>query len=214
VIAHGEPTALQTACKHALTCTAPSPPARFGTYSARPRQSKARGSRSNGGPLLTISTSACGDNVTCTDATRDSTQSTRLAGSSRGPSPCTSPRYGDETTLAWRSPTAYQAAAIALLACLATFLAFEGGGDEHYQPGITVLRGVAYVGDDEASVAVGGWVYRISRTGNITWVDSQGRSMRMAGQACLLGPGRCLPVTRHHQHRHGTFPASSPGTEA
>ena len=64
------------------------------------------------------------------------------------------------------------AAAIALFACLAAVLGFVAG--MHHQPGTTVLRGVAHVGLDEASVIVGGWVYGIGGTGNITWVDIQG----------------------------------------
>src|SRR5215469_2654645 len=49
-----------------------------------------------------------------------------------------------------RTTWAAAIAAIALFACLAAVLGFAAGA--HHQPGMTVLKGVAYVGLDEASV--------------------------------------------------------------
>jgi hypothetical protein len=83
------------------------------------------------------------------------------------------------------------AAAIALFACLAAVLGFAVG--EHHQPRMTVLRGVAYVGVDEASVVVGGWAYGIDGTGNLSWVDAQGTIHTNGWPACLT-PGND-PIT-------------------
>ena len=83
------------------------------------------------------------------------------------------------------------AAAIALFACLAAILGFIAG--EHHQPGTTVLRGIAHVGLDEASVTVGGWVYGISGAGNVTWVGTQGTTHTNGWPACLT-PGND-PIT-------------------
>ena len=94
-----------------------------------------------------------------------------------------------------------RAAVITLFACLAAVLGFIVG--EHHQPGMTVLRGVAYVGADEASVTVGGWVYGIQGTGNVTWVDTQGSIHTDSWPACLSGPGRA-PIT------FGEVPVTAP----
>src|ERR1700682_3274171 len=78
------------------------------------------------------------------------------------------------------------AAVSALFACLAAVLGFIAG--QHHKTGMTVLRGVAYVGADEASVSVGGWVYGIQGTGNVTWVDTRGSTHTDGWPACLSGP--------------------------
>ena len=89
----------------------------------------------------------------------------------------------------WRMPWA---AVVVLAVCLAAVLGFIAG--EHHQPGITVLRGVAYVGLDEASVTVGGWTYGIDGASNVTWVDDQG-SEHTSGWPSCLRPGNIVPIT-------------------
>jgi len=97
-----------------------------------------------------------------------------------------------------RTTWAAAIAAIALFACLAAVLGFAAGA--HHQPGMTVLKGVAYVGLDEASVAVGGQVYGFAGTGNLTWVDAQG-TIHTSGWPACLPPGHdpitfgAVPVT-------------------
>ena len=90
-------------------------------------------------------------------------------------------------------------AAVLAAACLIAFLAFAVG--EHQQRTVTVLTGIATVGDHEATVAVAGWSYGI--VGSITWFGQGG--MHEAGwPACLGGPGRTVPVT------FGEVPVTAP----
>lgn len=94
-------------------------------------------------------------------------------------------------------------AAIALAICLGAVLGFIGG---KHQPGMTVLRGVPYVGIHEASFKVGGWAYGIQGAGNVTWVDSHGSTHTSGWPACLrtIGPHR-VPIT------FGEVQVTSPG---
>lgn len=76
-------------------------------------------------------------------------------------------------------------------ACLVALLAFLAG--EHHQRPLTVLSGVATVGDHMASVPAGGWVYGIP--GVQEWVDQQGTTHVGGWPACLGGAGRTVPIT-------------------
>ncbi len=87
-----------------------------------------------------------------------------------------------------------------MAACLIAFLAFLAG--EHQQRQVTVLSGVASVGDQVASVTVAGWVYGIQ--GVDQWVDQQGVTHVGGWPACLRGPGRTVPIT------FGEIPVTAP----
>jgi len=78
-------------------------------------------------------------------------------------------------------------------ACLIAFLAFLAG--EHQQRPVTVLSGVAHVGDHMASVTVAdaSWVYGIS--GVDQWVDQQGETHVGGWPTCLSTPGQTVPIT-------------------
>jgi len=73
------------------------------------------------------------------------------------------------------------------------FLAFLAG--EHQQHPVTVLSGVADVGDHTASVTVAGssWVYGLS--GVDQWVDQQGQTHLGGWPTCLSTPGQTVPIT-------------------
>ena len=90
-------------------------------------------------------------------------------------------------------------AAVIAAACLIAFLASVAG--EHQQRPVTVLSGIATVGDHEATVAVAGWYYGIE--GNIVWFDQEGMHDG-SWPACLSGPGRTVPVT------FGEVPVTAP----
>ncbi|HEY1671122.1 MAG TPA: hypothetical protein VGG50_00295 [Streptosporangiaceae bacterium] len=95
-----------------------------------------------------------------------------------------------------------RAAAVAAVACLIGAGAFVAG--EHHQPGMTVVTGIATIGDHEASVTTGGWAYGL-QGGNVAWVDSQGTTHVGGWPACLTGPGTTRPVTL------GWVPVTLPG---
>ena len=82
--------------------------------------------------------------------------------------------------------------AACLIAILAV-LAFLAG--EHQQHPVTVLSGVADVGDHTASVTVAGssWVYGIS--GVDQWVDQRGQTHLGGWPGCLSTPGQTVPIT-------------------
>ena len=84
--------------------------------------------------------------------------------------------------------------------CLITALAFLVG--ERHASHTTVLTGIPVVGQNEATVTVGGWSYGIS--GNVTWFDSQGTMHEGSWPTCLrdTGPGR--PIT------FGMVPVTTP----
>ncbi len=94
----------------------------------------------------------------------------------------------------------WAAAAIAV-ACLIAFLAFLAG--EHQQRPVTVLRGMATVGYQEASVITAGWVYGIEGTG-VPWIDQEGTWHYGGWPTCLGGPGRAVEIT------FGEVPVSMP----
>ena len=94
----------------------------------------------------------------------------------------------------------WAAAAIAA-ACLIAFLAFLAG--EHQQRPVTVLRGMATVGYQEASVVTTGWVYGIEGTG-VPWIDQEGTWHFGGWPTCLGGPGRAVEIT------FGEVPVSMP----
>ena len=83
---------------------------------------------------------------------------------------------------------------VALIAAagLIAFLGFLAA--EHHRHPVTVLTGVATVGDQLATVTVAGWSYAIEGT-SIPWVDEQGMTHYGSWPACLGGPGRTVPVT-------------------
>lgn len=54
---------------------------------------------------------------------------------------------------------------------------------------MTILTGVATVGDDEASIPVKGWTYGLAGVGSVSWVDGQGATHLGGWPACLTGPG-------------------------
>jgi hypothetical protein len=87
---------------------------------------------------------------------------------------------------------------LGLIAGLA-FLAGKGQGSR-----TTVLTGVAYVGQNEASVEVAGWWYGISGTGNLTWFDRQGTTHDSGWPSCLRGVGRHARIT------FGAVPVTGP----
>ncbi len=95
---------------------------------------------------------------------------------------------------------AAKAAAATVAACLIAFLAFLAG--EHQQRQVTLLSGVASVGDQMASVTVAGWVYGIQ--GVDQWVDQQGVTHIGGWPACLRGAGRTVPIT------FGEIPVTAP----
>jgi hypothetical protein len=96
-------------------------------------------------------------------------------------------------------------AGAAVVACLIAAGAFVAGEHHHPpQPGMTILTGRAYVGVDEASVTVGGWVYGLQGTGNVSWVDSQGSTHTFGWPACLTGPGQYRRV------KFGEVPVTAP----
>ena len=92
-------------------------------------------------------------------------------------------------------------AAVLAASCLIAFLAFAAG--EHQHRPVTVLSGIAAVGDHQATVTVAGWSYGIE--GNIAWVDQEGTTHQGGWPACLGGPGRTVPVT------FGEVPVTAPG---
>jgi hypothetical protein len=94
----------------------------------------------------------------------------------------------------------WAAAAIAAT-CLIAFLAFLAG--EHQQRPVTVLRGMATVGYQEASVITAGWVYGIQGT-DVPWIDQDGMWHYGSWPTCLGGPGRAVEIT------FGEVPVSMP----
>lgn len=72
------------------------------------------------------------------------------------------------------------------IACLIAVVAFAAG--EHHQARMTVLTGVAHVGDHVATMVVGGWAYGFS-DGGVSWVDSRGTEHDRGWPTCLRGPG-------------------------
>jgi len=96
------------------------------------------------------------------------------------------------------------AAAAITAACLITsvvFVAFLAG--EHQQRPLTVLTGIATVGDHQATVTVAGWAYAIEGD-SVIWVDQQGMTHDGGWPACLGAPGRTVPVT------FGEVPVTAP----
>ena len=91
-------------------------------------------------------------------------------------------------------------AAVLAAACLIAFLAFVAG--EHQQRPVTVLSGIAAVGDHHATVTVAGWSYGIE--GSIVWVDQEGTMHDGGWPACLGGIGQNVPVT------FGEVPVTTP----
>jgi hypothetical protein len=94
--------------------------------------------------------------------------------------------------------------AIVAAACLVAAVAvaaFLAG--EHHQRQLTVLTGIATVGDHEATVIVSGWAYSIE--GNTPWIDKQGVTHEGGWPACLGTPGRTVPVT------FAEIPVTTPG---
>ena len=91
-------------------------------------------------------------------------------------------------------------AAVGLIAVLAV-AAFLAG--EHQQRPLTVLSGVATVGDQQATVTVAGWSYAINGPG-LMWVDRQGSLHDGGWPACLTGVGRTVPI------RFGEVPVTAP----
>ena len=81
-------------------------------------------------------------------------------------------------------------------------LAFLAGERQGSRP--TVLTGIAYVGQNEASVTVAGWSYGIVGTGNLTWFDTQGTAHSSGWPSCLRGIGRHVRIT------FGAVPVTAP----
>ena len=96
------------------------------------------------------------------------------------------------------------ATALAVVACVAAVVGFAVG--EHQQRPMTVLHGLAYVGDHEVSVTVGGWVYGFQGPGNLFWTGSDGSEHSGGWPACLHGPSR-MPIT------FGEVPVTTPDGE-
>jgi hypothetical protein len=96
-----------------------------------------------------------------------------------------------------------RAGALALTACLVAAGAFAAG-EHHSQPRMTILTGVAAVGDDEASVMAEGRTYGIEGAGSVAWVDPQGMTHFGGWPSCLSGPGQARPV------RFGEIPVTLP----
>ncbi len=85
--------------------------------------------------------------------------------------------------------------------CLIAGLAFLAGERQGSRP--TVLTGIAYVGQNEASVTVAGWSYGIVGTGNLTWFDGQGTAHTSGWPSCLRGVG-------HVRITFGAVPVTAP----
>jgi hypothetical protein len=92
-------------------------------------------------------------------------------------------------------------AAGAVLIALAAVLAFLAG--EHHQRPLTILTGVATVGDHQATVTVAGWSYAIEGD-SIMWVDQQGSTHDGGWPSCLSGFGQTVPIS------FGEVPVTAP----
>jgi hypothetical protein len=101
-------------------------------------------------------------------------------------------------TLWRRRPLQLLAAAVA--ACALFAVGFLVG--KHQSP-ITVLTGVAAVGDHQAQVTAGGWTYGFSDSVEM-WIDSQG-SLHEGGWPSCLRLGQRPTIT------FGAVPVSLPG---
>jgi hypothetical protein len=84
--------------------------------------------------------------------------------------------------------------------CLIAALAFLAG--ERHTSRTMVLTGIPRVGQNEATITVGGWSYGI--IGNVTWFDGQGQLHESSWPSCLRGTGRGKPIT------FGAVPVTAP----
>lgn len=75
--------------------------------------------------------------------------------------------------------------AVAAITCLIAIAALAAG--EHQQAKMTVLTGEAHVGDNVATMVVGGWAYGFR--GGVSWTDAHGSVHDGGWPACLRGPG-------------------------
>ena len=90
------------------------------------------------------------------------------------------------------------------IACLIAVVALVASA--HHQAKMTVITGVAYVGDHVATMVAGGWAYGFS-DGGVSWVDSHGSWHDSGWPSCLRGPG-LVRVT------FGVVPVTDPGGES
>jgi hypothetical protein len=84
--------------------------------------------------------------------------------------------------------------------CLIAGLAFLAG--ERHASRTTVLTGIPFIGQNEATITVRGWSYGI--VGDVTWFDSQGTQHQGSWPSCLRNPGRGVPIT------FGAVPVTAP----
>jgi hypothetical protein len=95
-------------------------------------------------------------------------------------------------------------AGAAAATCLIAGGAFVAGEHHQSQPGMTILTGRAYVGDYQAAITVGNYVYGLQGVGNVQWLDSQGSTHSTGWPACLTGPGQ------YHWIKFGEVPITEP----
>ena len=112
------------------------------------------------------------------------------------------PRAAGHARAIGLNPKATRVVVAFVVLCLIAVLAFLAG-DRHGSR-TSVLTGIAYVGQNEASVTVGGWSYGILGTGNLTWIDTQGTAHDSGWPSCLRGIGRRVPIT------FGAVPVTAP----
>ena len=108
---------------------------------------------------------------------------------------------GKPVALSRRVKRAWAVIAAACLIAVLAVVAFLAG--EHQQRPLTILSGLATVGNQQATVTVAGWSYAIDGTG-IMWVDQQGSLHDGGWPACLSGIGRTVPI------RFGEVPVTAP----
>ena len=108
---------------------------------------------------------------------------------------------GQPVALSRRVKRAWAVIAAACLIAVLAVVAFLAG--EHQQHPLTILSGLATVGNQQATVTVAGWSYAIDGTG-IMWVDQQGSMHDGGWPACLSGFGRTVPI------RFGEVPVTAP----
>lgn len=83
--------------------------------------------------------------------------------------------------------------------CLVAAIAFVAGERRASNP--MVLTGIPVIGQNVASVTVGGWTYGIE--GSVTWYDSQGAHLG-TWPSCLSNPARPVPIA------FGAIPVTAP----
>jgi hypothetical protein len=103
----------------------------------------------------------------------------------------------------WDTEVRHHAARIVAAVAAALIIALGGYLVGKHQSPVTVVTGVAAVGDHEATVTAGGWSYGIQ--GDVPfWIDSQG-GMHDGGWPSCLNLGQRQTVTIR------VVPASLPG---